>query len=100
MRRGALGTLVCLDLVVGGRGGVAGGGGHPTAMTALAVERWAAAVQHHTPGDPDAAVALVWALSPDARKALTSGLDLFLSTLRSTVGGKVPVTTSPEEARI
>jgi hypothetical protein len=67
-----------------------------TATTVLAIEHWIDAVENHTPGAPDAAVANVWAMSPDARKELGKGLKLFLAGL----SGKGVTTASDAEKRV
>lgn len=60
----------------------------------LVVERWSRAVLEHQPGRHDSAVDMVNAMTPEDRKRLASGLDVFLRTLTKKV-----VTTMETEAR-
>jgi tetratricopeptide (TPR) repeat protein len=67
-----------------------------TPAAVLAVEHWSQAVNEHTPGQPDAAVTFVHALSFGAREALNAGMTLFMSALV----GKAPVASSAEDKRV
>ena len=60
----------------------------------LVVERWSRAVLEHQPGRHDSAVDMVNAMTPEDRKRLASGLDVFLRTLTKKV-----VTTMETEAK-
>jgi tetratricopeptide (TPR) repeat protein len=60
----------------------------------LIVERWSRAVMEHQPGRNDSAVDMVNAMTPEDRKRLATGLDIFLRTLTKKV-----VTTMETEAK-
>jgi tetratricopeptide (TPR) repeat protein len=60
----------------------------------LIVERWTRAVLEHQPGRHDSAVDMVNAMTPEERKRLATGLDIFLRTLTKKV-----VTTMETEAK-
>jgi tetratricopeptide (TPR) repeat protein len=60
----------------------------------LIVERWSRAVLEHQPGREDAAVTFVNAMTPENRKRLAAGLDVFLRSLTKKV-----VTTMETEAK-
>jgi tetratricopeptide (TPR) repeat protein len=65
-----------------------------TASTVSVLARWIDAIEHHTPGQPDAAVATIWALTLEDRKQLNNGLRLFLTALS---GHGVVVTTQEQK---
>jgi hypothetical protein len=60
----------------------------------LVVERWSRAVMEHQPGQSDRAVEMVNAMTPQDRKRLAAGLDVFLRALTKKV-----VTTMESEAK-
>jgi len=62
-----------------------------TPATVAAVERWIAAVQHHVPGQGDAEVEMVSALTFDERRELNAGMEFFLHVLL----GNQPPTKTP-----
>jgi tetratricopeptide (TPR) repeat protein len=72
---------------------VEGGPDDITAITVAAVGKWAAAVQNHVPGQRDAPLQMVAALTYDQRKALSVGMGFFLSFLH----GKPEVIETPAE---
>ena len=74
--------LVSFLVIAGGEESGAGPRDLPTA-TALAVQRWVAAVNTHTPGRADEAVAAIHAMSFDARRVLNAGLGLFIAALKA-----------------
>jgi tetratricopeptide (TPR) repeat protein len=67
-----------------------------TAVTVAAVQRWVSAVENHVPGQRDAEVERVSALTYDKRRDLSVGIGFFLSVLR----GKPEVIKNPAETRI
>ena len=62
-----------------------------TPAAVAAVERWIAAVQHHVPGQGDAEVEMVSALTFDERRELNAGMEFFLHVLL----GNQPPTKTP-----
>lgn len=60
----------------------------------LMVDRWSRAVLEHQPGRHDSAIDFVNGMTPEDRKRLASGLDIFLRTLTKKV-----VTTLETEAK-
>ncbi len=67
-----------------------------TAVTVAAVQRWVTAVEKHVPGQHDAEVEMVSALTFDKRRELSVGIGFFLSFLH----GKPEVIQTPAEERI
>jgi tetratricopeptide (TPR) repeat protein len=96
--RGRAGVLACaVAAVAGGIALVAQTGveGQRTGVSnLLIVERWSRAVLEHQPGRHDSAIDMVNAMTPEDRKRLAAGLDIFLRTLTKKV-----VTTMETEAR-
>ena len=80
MRGAAAASSYVLALMIGG-GGAAARPPEITAATVLAIGRWVAAVKSHKPGQRDAAVNEVSALSFGERKAMNAGMPLFFSAL-------------------
>lgn len=74
-------ALLALGVVV-----LAGGDGFAqappiTPSTVEAIDRWAAAVTSHVPGEPDAAVRAVWSMTLEDRKTLHPGMALLLDAI-------------------
>jgi tetratricopeptide (TPR) repeat protein len=87
MRRVAAVTVLFCVLMAGGKAASPvqdrdeRGADEITATTVLAVEAWVSAVNNHTPGRRDAAVAAVSALTFGQRRHLNAGMGLFLNHL-------------------
>ena len=96
--RGRAGMLVCVVAALAGgitlAAQTAVEGSRTGVSNVLVVERWSRAVLEHQPGRHDSAVDMVNAMTPEDRKRLASGLDIFLRTLTKKV-----VTTMETEAR-
>jgi tetratricopeptide (TPR) repeat protein len=67
-----------------------------TPVTVAAVGRWIAAVQSHLPGQRDAEIEMVSALTFEKRRELSVGMGFFLSFLH----GKPDVIKTPPEERL
>jgi tetratricopeptide (TPR) repeat protein len=67
-----------------------------TATTVIAIGQWMHSVEDHHPGEADASVDSVLAMSPDARREFRKGLGLFLCGLT----GVGPVVMSDAEYRV
>jgi tetratricopeptide (TPR) repeat protein len=65
-----------------------------TAETAVAIERWVNAVMSHVPGQADASVRAVWALTIDDRRVLHTGMARLLEAV---AGKRVDTASVPEE---
>ena len=96
MARRTLAPVICAVAALATLG--AASGSQDVAPTSLlAVERWVAAVDEHTPGRVDAAVRTVWTLSPAARLELIPGMELFLKAL---TGKATVIESTPPKKRI
>jgi tetratricopeptide (TPR) repeat protein len=90
-------AFAVLALIAFPRGGpIAAPADEITPATVVAVERWVAAVRNHTPGQYDAAVEMVSALTIDKRRELDPGMRFFLNAVR----GKPVDITTPARKRL
>jgi tetratricopeptide (TPR) repeat protein len=91
--RGATAFAVLALSAVPLGGPIAAGADDITPATVAAVERWVTAVRKHTPGQGDAEVEMVSALTFDERRELNAGMEFFLRFLL----GNQPPTKTPGE---
>jgi tetratricopeptide (TPR) repeat protein len=90
-------VFAVLVLIAFPRGGpIAAAAPDITPATVVAVERWITAVRNHTPGQRDAAVEMVSALTFDKRRELNAGMAFFLNFLL----GKPAGIKTPAEKRL
>lgn len=95
MRRAT--ACAVLALVALSRSGpIAGAPDDITPITVVAVGRWVAAVHDHVPGQRDAELEMVAAMTSHQRRELSVGIEFFLSFLR----GKPKVIETPAEERL